>query len=162
MTWNDIFSIKCIEQILISVCPGPSSEKLHEVIGTRLLRTRKVRDYVTEQHRKRCDRLINAMFTMMRKAKKGSTEKRIIRALFTKSFRPAILLQYCEQHGVGKSFCTSGSIRKQSKQDFDSLLEGNSILPQPTTRQCVRDDILLEAISFVLRKDQIATTSWGN
>ena len=69
-----------------------------------------VRDYATEKYMKKCDRLINVILTMMRKEKKGSTEKRIMPALLIKSFRPAILLQYGEQHGVGKSFCTSTMI----------------------------------------------------
>ena len=41
------FPIQYIEQILQSVLPGPSCDKIHEVIGTHLLWITQVRDYVT-------------------------------------------------------------------------------------------------------------------
>ena len=131
------------------------------MIGTRLLWTTQVRDYVIAHHRKRYDKLINAIFRMMKDVKKGSPNKWIIYALFSKPFGPAMLLQFCDQHGVGKIVCLFDDIRKKSKVDFDILIAGNSKVPQTTTRQHVHDEILLEVIAFVLHNDHIATISWG-
>ncbi len=46
------------------------------------------------------------------------------------------------------------------KEDFELLMNGGSIQRREQTRCKVNENIVSEAVSFILQKDHIVTTSW--
>ena len=130
--WSGMKSIssRCIYQILNSIFPGPCKSQLYKSIGKKLIKNDNVKDLNIMKFQSNIDTMLDNMFTMMIKAKKGSLEKRIIRSLLTKSLKPSEIKRYCCKHEIGSSFI-SGDMRKQSNMVYDSLMCGEKISVNP-------------------------------
>ena len=155
-------SSRCIHQILNLICPGPCKSQLYESISRKLIKNDDVKFLIIMKFQSNIDTMFDNMFTMMINAKKDSLEKRIIRSLLTKSLKPSEIKRYCSKHEISSSFIT-GDMKKQSNIDYDSLICGEkiSVNPQTQTQAKVKESIIEDAVCYILHKDHVIITSWG-
>ena len=154
-------SSRCIKQVLTSICPGPSRRQLERDISLRLSRSAEDTTVRHERnHKLLFENLMEQMYCIMMNAKNGSTEKRVVKAILSKTMKRSIVQSYCIKFGCGD--ITVGNTKLQSNIDYDDLLHGNGIGRSRKTRSThVTDQMIKDAVSFVLHKDHVATISWG-
>ena len=155
-------SQKCLDQTLVAICPGPSRTQLKldlvqdiqrkEEFGTRKQKTEKDFEKIN-------NKIIHVLFTMLKNSKNASIEKRVLRAVVAKTLKKGMIQQKCNTYGIMD--ITSGSIVHKINQDFKSLMNGIPIEKKVQTRRKITDQVLTNAVSFILQKDHITTTSWG-
>ena len=153
-------STGCIIQVLKSICPGPSRRQLQRDISTRL--SKNVGETAEERkYRILFDNMMEQMFCIMMNAKKGSTEKRVLKAILSKTMKRRIVQSYCTKFGCGD--ITRGKSKLQSNEDYDNLLHGYAIDCSRKTRSThVTEQMIKDAVSFILHKDHVVTISWGD
>ena len=98
-------------------------------------------------------------FEMIKKAKKGSIEKRVLRAVIVKALKRNTIQALCRQHKTNG--ITSGTIRLQINRDIPTLLEGKPLSKNEFSRESVPISVVKDAVSFILHRDNIVTTAWG-
>ena len=73
----------------------------------------------------------------------------------------SILQSYCTKFGCGD--ITRGRTKLQSNEDYDNLLHGYAIDRSKKTRSThVIEQMIKDAVSFILHKDHVVTISWGH
>ena len=154
-------SVRCIKQVLKSICPGPSRRQLERDISLRL--SRSGRDTVIHEHKYKSlfENLMEQMYCIMMNAKNGSTEKRVVKAILSKTMKKSIVQTYCTKFGCGD--ITVGNTKLQSNTDYDNLLHGNAIGRSRKTRSThVTETMIKDAVAFILHKEHVVTISWGD
>ena len=104
-------SQKCLDQTLKAICPGPSHTQLKldlikfvqkkEKVGTDKYKSKK---YFEKTNNK----ILHVLFTMLKNSKNVSIEKRVIRAIVTKTSKKGMIQEICNTYGIMD--ITSGSI----------------------------------------------------
>ena len=153
-------STGCINQVLKSICPGPSRRQLQRDISSRL--SKNVGETADERkYRILFENMMEKMYCIMMNAKKGSTEKRVLKAILSKTMKKSIVQSYCTKFGCGD--ITRGRTKLQSNEDYDNLLHGYAIDRSRKTRSThVTEQMIKDAVSFILHKDHVVTISWGD
>lgn len=105
-------------------------------------------------------KVLDVLFTLLSKTKHASIEKRVLRAILGKTLKKRFLQSKCKEYGIMD--ITSGSTVFRIKEDFDSLMNGLPIEKKTQTRRKVKNEIVSEAVSFILQKEHIITTAWGD
>ena len=158
-------SMKCIDQVLKSICPGPSRSKLKVDIAKRVIQMESTSAQGTSIQLNEADfeamnnKILHCLFTICKMAKHSSVEKRVTRAIIGRTLKKRFLQSKCKQYGVMD--ISSGSIVKKVKEDFELLMNGDPLYRKEQTRCKINEGIVAEAVSLILHKDHIVTTSWG-
>ena len=97
---------------------------------------------------------------MIHKSKHVFIENRVLRAILGKTLKKRFLQSKCKKYGIID--ITSGPTVFIIREDFDSLINGSPIGEKAQTRCKVNNKIVSQAVNFILRKELIITTSWGN
>ena len=154
-------STKCIKQILKSICPGPSRKQLERDISIKL--SKSGRDTVMHERKYKLlfEKLMEQMYCIMMNAKNGSTEKRVVKAILSKTMKKSIVQTYCTKFGCGD--ITVSNTKLQSNADYVDLLHGNGIGRSRKTRSThVTETMIKDAVAFILHKEHVVTISWGD
>ena len=106
------------------------------------------------------NKILDVLFTVLSKSKHASIEKRVLRAILGKTLKKRFLQSKCKKYGIMD--ITSGSIVSRIKEDFVSLMNGSPIEKKAQTRCKINNEIVAQAVSFILQKEHIITTSWGD
>ena len=96
----------------------------------------------------------------MKKAKRGTVEKRILRALVGKGFKRNVVQKLCEEHGYGD--ITLGKGKLQINADWDNMYNGDVLERKVHSRSKVHPSVVRDAVAFILHKEHVITTSWGD
>ena len=118
-------SIKCLDQVLACICPGPSRSKLKLEIANYVIkkgRKEKIGAYDESNinSNKMLNKILDVLFTVLSKSKHASIEKRVLRPILGKTLKKRFLQSKCEKYGIMD--ITSGSIVSRIKEDFDALM----------------------------------------
>ncbi len=98
---------------------------------------------------------------MLIHAKIGSVEKRVIMAVLSKTMKKSIVKSNYVKFECGD--ISIGHTKKQSIRDDNDLLQGNQLNCRRRSRKNhVTDSMTKQAVAFILHKDHIITTSWGD
>ena len=124
----------------------------NEEIGTGTYKTK-------PNYEKMTQKVLHILFTMLKISKDASIEKRILRAIVGKIFKKGTVKSKCNEYGL-MDF-TSGSILARINEDYQSLMNGITIQKKVQTKSRINDQTIAEAVSYILHKDHIITTSWG-
>ena len=95
----------------------------------------------------------------VKNSKYASIEKRILCAIVGKIFKKGIVQSKCNEYGL-MDF-TSGSIVAKINEDYESLMNGITLQKNVQSKSRINHQIIAEAVSNILHKDHIKTTSWG-
>jgi len=158
-------SMKCIDQVLKSICPGPSRSRLKLDIAKRVIQMENTSAQGTSIQLNEADfeamnnRILHSLFTICKMSKHSSVEKRVTRAIIGRTLKKRFLQSKCKQYGLMD--ISSGSIVKKVKEDFDLLMNGDVLHKTEQTRCKINEEVVAEAVSLILHKDHIVTTSWG-
>ena len=170
-------AVKVIENVIKIMCPGPSKDQLKHDIS-EILRGSinnnnmgnsnetcippevmlgppaiSIKDAVTSS-------TLDDLLTILKKSKKGSIQKRVVRALIIKCVRKNLLKGKCKEHGVND--LTGGKIRQDSVKDFDAMISGETLEKKSFTINRTEDEKVKEVVSYILHRDHIVTTAWGD
>ena len=155
-------STKCLDQTLRAICPGPSRTKLKLDIANKIIKNEQIGSDTHKtipNYEKMTEKVIHTLFTMLKHSKHASTEKRILRAIVGKTIKRGIVQSKCNEYGL-MDF-TSGSIVAKINDDYESLMNGKTLQKKVQTKSRINHYIIAEAVSYILHKDHIITTSWG-
>ena len=75
------------------------------------------------------EHLMEQMYYIMKHAKKGSIERRVVKAILSKTMKTSVVKSYCNRFECGD--ITIGRTKLQSNADYDNLLNG---IPVDTKR----------------------------
>ena len=160
--WTQMVKIttSCTNHLLSTICPGPSRPNLtHDVIN-RLKRSIKIYDD-QRKYKQMFEHMMEQMYCIMKQAKKGSIEKRVLKSILCKTMKTSVVKSYCNKFECGD--LTVGRTKLQSNSDYHNLLHG---IPIDTKRQArttnVDEPTIKNTVSFILHKDHVVTTSWGD
>ena len=92
-------------------------------------------------------------------SKHSSAEKRVTCAIIGRTLKKRFLQSKCKQYGLMD--ISSGSIVKKVKKDYESFMNGDPLHRKEQTRCKINEGVLVEAVSLILHKDHIGTTSSG-
>ena len=85
-------STGCVKQVLKSICPGPSRKQLKHDISTRLKKNLGENVVLEEQNYKVLfENIMEQMYCIMMNSKNGSTEKRVVKAILTKTMKKSVV-----------------------------------------------------------------------
>ena len=98
--------------------------------------------------------MVNLLQQIKQKAKKNSSELRIIRALAVKAFSREHVAEI-----FGRD--VSGKPRLSGFHDINSLVETGKLKKGVFSRMKVHEDIVKRAVEFILTEDNVVTLSWG-
>ena len=162
--WRGLINMsqKCLDQTLRAICPGPSRTQLKLDLVKDVQRKEKVSN---SKHKTETDfekinnKIMHALFTMLKNSKNASIEKRVIRAIVAKTLKKGMIQEKCNTYGIMD--ITSGSIVHKINEDFQSLMNGIPIEKKVQTRRKISDAVITNVVSYILQKDHITTTSWG-
>ena len=96
---------------------------------------------------------------MYKNSKKGSIERRLLRAITAKSFKRNMIQTMCQKHLLND--ITSGSIRMQVNNDIPKLIDGIPLTKTEQTRAKIHENVVCAVVVFILHKDHVTTTDWG-
>ena len=150
-------SIKCFDQLLDTLCPGPSQALLRKDISLRIQKTCNGIENV--DHKKILNRVIQTIFGCIKVSKKSSIERRILRAIIVKTLKMNMIQSYCKENSMND--ISNGSVRVQINKDIPNLMNGNPLLKKEQTRSKVSDSTVRRVVAFILHRDHVVTTSWG-
>ena len=159
--WRGLINMskKCIDQTLEAICPGPSYLTLKSDV---------IKDFQDKEEaiissfksktdfEKINNKILHVLFTMLKNSKNASIEKRVLRAVIAKTLKRGMIKSKCDRYGLMD--ITSGSIVHKINEDFKSLMNGIPIEKKVQTRCKVSDDIIQEAVGYILHKDHIITS----
>ena len=166
-------SMKCIKRIIQILCPGPNQKDLIESLaGTKIFRNNKgetTMSTIVPRNRKTSSitdsdilrSLVQTSFDLMKLSPKGSIQRRVIRAVLVKSISKTSILREFSTY-FNHPRIDAGTIYSQAKADYDTMEKGCIVSKAEYSRKRVSDDIVEEAVEYILHKDNIATVSWGN
>ena len=154
-------SVQCLNQLVDIMCPGPSMTKLKKDIGIKLVKDSKdeVEDDTTD-YETLMTGMLKDMFLMMKNAKNGSIEKRVIKAILCNTMRRKYVQKFCKEYNCED--LTTGNTKIISKADYKNLMDGFAIKERKQSRARVEETLIKEAVSFILHKEHVFTTSWGD
>ena len=155
-------SKNCLDWTLEAICPGPSRTQLKldlvkdvqrkETIGTSKHKTEKDFEKIN-------NKIIHILFIMLKNSKNASIEKRVIRAIVTKTLKKGMIQEKRNKYGILDII--SGSIVRKANKDFQSLMNGIQIEKKVQTRPKISDEVITNTVSYILQKDHITIASWG-
>ena len=129
--------------------------ELPETLVPRNRSTRKITD--TDLLRS----LVKTAFDMMQSSQKNSLQKRVLRALLVSGIsHTSILKDLSRLFGHSRIDCGSNYIR--GKIDFETIVNGCILSKTEFGRKSIKDEVVEEAVTFILDKENITTVSWGN
>ena len=159
--WSQMVKIStsCTNHLLSTICPGPSRTILtHDVIN-RLKKSIKIYDE-EKKYKQMFEHLMEQMYCIMKHAKKGSIERRVVKAILSKTMKTSVVKSYCSRFECGD--ITIGRTKLQSNADYDNLLNGIPVDTKRRARTTNIDELVIKhVVSFILHKDHVVTTSWG-
>ena len=132
--WRGLVNMskKCLDQTLEAICPGPSCTQLKldlvkdvqrkETIGTSKHKAEKDFEKIN-------NKIIHVLFTMLKNSKNASIEKRVIRAIVTKTLKKGMIQEKRNKYGILDII--SGSIVRKMNKCFQSLMNGIQIEKRP-------------------------------
>ncbi len=162
--WRGLVNMskKCRDQTLKAICPGPSCTQLKldfvedvqrkETVGTSKHKTEKDFEKIN-------NKIAHVLFIMLKNSKNASSEKRVIRAIVAKTLKKGMIQEKCNTYGIMD--ITSGSIVRKINRDFHFLMNGTQIEEKVQTRRKISDEVITNAVGYILQKDHITKTSWG-
>ena len=100
------------------------------------------------------NKMVNLLQQIQQKAKKNSSELRIIRALAVKAFSREHVAEI-----FGRD--VSGKPRLSGFHDINSLVETGKLKKGVFSRMKVHEDIVKRAVEFILTEENVVTLSWG-
>ena len=157
--WSALISTSsnCIDQLLNTLCPGPSQAELRKVVARRIQKSLNCTENI--DHKKVLDRMLQTIFGCLKVSKKGSIERRILRAIIVKALKRNTIQSYCKENSMND--ITSGSVRIQTNNDISNLMNGEPLLKREQTRSKVSDDTIRTIVAFILHRDHVVPTAWG-
>ena len=120
--WSAMINItsKCMDQILNIICPGPSQIELRKAVASRIQYEGPNTD--DRNNKNVLDGMLDTIFSCIKKSKKGSIERRLLRAITVKSLKRNIIQRMCQKHLLND--ITSGSIHMQVNNDIPNMMDG--------------------------------------
>eukprot|EP00731_Ephydatia_muelleri_P007924 Em0004g262a len=103
------------------------------------------------------NRVTENTIMIMNASQKRSIQARVARAILVKGL-PGHRIQSLKRDGV---FTLGGSSVDQARKDFKVMEAGMSLCIPPITRCRFDEQILHEAVMFILSKDNVTPISWG-
>ena len=162
--WQGLINMssKCVDQTLRAICPGPSRTNLKLDIAKKIIKNDEIGEGTHNNkpnYEKITQKVIHTLFTMLKNSKHATIEKRILRSIVAKTFKRGMVQSKCNEYGL-MDF-TSGSIVAKINEDYESLMNGITLQKKVQTKSRINHQIITEAVSYILHKDHIITTSWG-
>ena len=166
--WNGMVNLTtmCCKQVLSIICPGPSKVKLREHMIRYLIRsekihtknhTKNVRDY-----KERYNFLVKSLFDSLKVSKKGSIQRRFLRALIVQGIPTQKDLRLCCINNSHADL-SNGHNKAQALIDIKKLMSmTDDIIPQKFSRKRYKDEAIEHAVKFILSEDHVRTLSWGS
>ena len=153
--WSAMINItsKCIHQILDIICPGPSQNELRKAVASRI--QYEAPNTVDTNHKNALDGILDTIFRCIKNSKKGSIERRLLRAITVKSLKRNMIQTMCQKHQLND--ITSGSIRMQVNNDIPKLMDGIPLIKTEQTRAKVHENVFRAVVAFILHKDHVIT-----
>ena len=113
-------SSKCIDQLITIICPGPSQDDLRKAIAQRLQPNCNTKDNDNEIEIHQA--LLHTIFEWIKVSKKGSIERRILRAIIVKSMKRSMIQRKCNEYELND--VTNGAVRMQINEDIPDMDNG--------------------------------------
>ena len=113
-------STKCLDQVLTCICPCPSCLELKLEIAnyaTQKNKNPKQRGNKID-YESLSNKLLNTLFTILKKSKNSSIEKRVVCAVLGKTLKKSSLQNWCEEYG--SMDITSGGTVSRINEDFET------------------------------------------
>ena len=104
--------------------------------------------------------LLDVLFTMIHKSKTCLYRKSGIMSNTREFLKKSFLQSKYKKYGIMD--ITSSSTVFIITEDFDSLMNGSPIGKKTQTRYKVNNKIVSQAVNFIIQKELIIITSWGN
>ena len=156
-------STMCCKQILEIICPGPSSVHLREHMIRFLVSEKTSRHSENKtDYKHKYEFLVKSMFDALKVSKKGSIQKRIIRALLVNGIQTQQELRSCCMINKHASIA-NGNNKKQALLDIKRLMNPNKdFTTMKFSRKRTSDEAICHAVNFILSTENVKTTSWGS
>ena len=169
--------VKCIKKLVEISCPGPN----HNDVISSLVTTKKLsnsnskadtynndttlvgrnRNTYTISDSDLLKSVVQSAFDVMKASPRGSVQRRAVRALLVGAISKTSILKdladYFKQPRID-----NGTSYAYAKKDFETMISGAALSKIDFSRKSVNDDIIEDAVSFLLNRDNITTVSWGN
>ena len=105
--------------------------------------------------------LVQTAFDVMKASPRASIQRRVLRALLVHSILhtsiPKELTTLCNHTRID-----SGTAYTQAKTDYKTMIQGKNVTETEYIRKCIDNNLVSDAVKFILYKANIATVSWGN
>ena len=153
----------CCKQIIDIICPGPSRVHLREHMIRYLLSEKTSRHSENKtDYKQKYDYLVKSLFDALKVSKKGSVQKRMIRAMLVNGIQTQHELRSCCLAN-GHANIANGHNKSQALMDLKKLMNPHEDLVTPKfSRKRTKDEAIEHAVKFILSSDNIKTTSWGS
>ena len=155
----------CCKQVLNTICPGLLKMKLGEHIMNRYLigneSTRREGPGNVHDCQGCYNFLVKSLFESMKASKKGSMQKRLLRALIAQCFPTEKDLRLCCTKNSHANHL-NGYNKAQALIDIKKLMSStDDIIPQKFRMKQFKEESIEHAVKFILSEDHVRTLSWG-
>jgi len=171
--------IRCIKQLVEITCPGPNENDIMKSLASTKIMSGtncKTGAYYNNGNTTLVGRnkktsstsdsdllksLVESAFDIMKVSPRASIQRRVVRAILVQGIQKTSILKdlaaLCKHTRID-----SGTSYKQAKKDYNVMINGAVLCKTDYARKSVNDDVIEDAVSFLLDRDNITTVSWGN
>jgi len=151
---------KMIDQLISTLCPGPSKHHLfkdvYKILAKSMDENVDITDLRTSEEKYK--KLSTALCLCTKSSKRNSIERRVCRAILYKGTTKQQLNGILNQHNFTFAL---GEARARAREDFDSLLNGESLYKAKKSYSIICDEVLQKAVKFILSENNVVSISYG-
>ena len=148
---------KLIKGVLECLCPGPSRTQLQK--DKIIIMTKGADRLDKDSDEARYKKMSEALCKCTRMTKKNTIERKICRAiLYNGVTNGSQLEELLDQYEFTFS---RGKARKHAKEDYNDLLNGETISIKKRFFSRIDDEALCKAVDFILSEDNVTSAPYG-
>ena len=151
---------KMTDQLISTLCPGPSKHHLFKDVLKNLSKSMDQNVDTTDSRtsEEKYKQLSTALCLCTKNSKRNSIERRVCRAILYKGTIKPQLNVLLNQHNFKFAL---GKARARAREDFDSLLNGESLYKPKRSYSLICDEVLQKAVKFILSENNVVSISYG-